>query len=151
MNRDEMSRALRAEAEKVRRQYSQTNDPDEKQRLKARYRQIGYEIQDLESPLPPQPSTPPPPPLKVAPEWAWREYAKSTNPWGCLVMVLGLFLCITFYGIPLGILIIIIGIFIGNKKTWRCGHCGNMVADSRVRICPVCKCVLVDPNTAPPQ
>lgn len=67
---------------------------------------------------------------------------------GCLLQGLGLLIILGSFatgpgillGIPLGIILLVAG---GRKAIiWRCGHCGNRLADKKVKICPTCHAIL---------
>lgn len=69
---------------------------------------------------------------------------------GCFIQIIGVFIILgtlpmpwptDMIGIALGIIVILIA---GARKRvfWRCGHCGNRLADKKVKICPTCHAIL---------
>ena len=58
---------------------------------------------------------------------------------GLFIEVLGFFTLFFFF--PWGIIIGIVFMLTGARmrRGWRCGKCGNPVADKYVRMCPTCK------------
>ena len=78
---------------------------------------------------------------------ARREKVRQFAGTGCFVQGAGLlapFILGALAGIPgaiVGVILLVILFFVGSAKanTWRCGHCKNPIADTNVRICPVCK------------
>lgn len=69
---------------------------------------------------------------------------------GCLVQALGFLLApvLFFFFPPVGFVLaalFLIAMLIWGSRlsvSYRCGNCGNPVADKNVKVCPTCKAVL---------
>ncbi|MGA9851856.1 MAG: hypothetical protein WBR15_02875 [Gammaproteobacteria bacterium] len=68
---------------------------------------------------------------------------------GALIQVVAIIVFLASFmfgiiGIPVGIILALLLFMIGSRMSlkWRCGACGNPVADRRVKMCPTCKVTL---------
>lgn len=69
-----------------------------------------------------------------------KSYTRSTAG-TVMLFVLGLLLCFTLVGALIGIPCICAANSLSRR--YRCGNCGNPVADERVRKCPTCSAALL--------
>lgn len=83
----------------------------------------------------------PPTPTKDAPIQRARIVKKGeTGGLGCLVEAIGLLICFTVLGIPIGLIVMVAGHVM--SYSYRCTNCGNKLVDKKVLICPTCHCRL---------
>lgn len=158
MNREDTRRALQAEAETIRKRYSEANDVDEKKRLKAKYQQLGYELEEL--------NAPPPVPRSV-PSYS-RIKARLSDTARILIVLGGTFfviagftflLALSFTSTSLtGAMLIFtflvgffaIGLIIAGSLTTRrfyCATCANPLPTRYLPKCPACHALFCSPNS----